>query len=136
MITLDLAGRKHYNKVRSKAKFTDKQYRTIRVLHEMKKVKLKDLSKELNISNSSLCIMLNKMVDEHYVAREHDERDRRDMYYYLTEKGERIFKDESSMRRDIMNQIFEEKLTEQEQDQFLEAVESLSEIFSKLAERS
>lgn len=102
----------------------------------MKKVKLKDLSKELNISNSSLCIMLNKLVDEFYVEREHDEKDRRDMYYYLTEKGERVFNEESEMRRKIMNQIFEEKLTEQEQDQFSEAVDSLSEIFSKLAARS
>ena len=57
-------------------------------------MELKNLSKELNVSTSSLCILLNKLVDQNYVYREEDRRDRRNTFYGITEIGEKIINDE------------------------------------------
>jgi len=132
MITLDRATRKHYNVFRAEANFTDKQFRTMMFLHKNGKVKLKEMSKRINLSNSSLCIMLNKMVEDGYAARELDEKDRRNMYYFLTEVGEETFSKEFAMRMNIMNGVFETRLTEEEKHKFLESIYNMKSVFEKL----
>lgn len=73
---------------------TEKQFFVLIKLQEYKKTELKNLSKELHVSTSSLCILLNKLVEKGYVYREEDSRDRRNTFYGITEKGEEIIDSE------------------------------------------
>lgn len=75
-------------------KFTTKQFFTLEQLKKYEKIELKNLSKELYVSTSSLCILLNKLVDYGYVFREEDPRDRRNTFYGLTESGLEALKEE------------------------------------------
>ena len=75
---------------------TERQFFVLLKIYNCKKMELKNLSKELNVSTSSLCILLNKLVDQNYVYREEDRRDRRNTFYGITEIGEKIINDEIS----------------------------------------
>ena len=60
---------------------TERQFFVLLKIYKYKKMELKNLSKELNVSTSSLCILLNKLVDQNYVYRKEDSRDRRNTYF-------------------------------------------------------
>lgn len=75
-------------------KFTSKQFFTLEQLKKYEKIELKNLSKDLYVSTSSLCILLNKLVDSGYVFREDDLKDRRNTFYGITESGKEILKEE------------------------------------------
>ena len=65
-------------------------------------MELKNLSKVLHVSTSSLCILLNKLVEQGYVYREEDKKDRRNTFYGITEKGREVLEIEKA---DILNLI-------------------------------
>lgn len=71
-------------------KFTTKQFFTLEQMKKYDKIELKNLSKDLYVSTSSLCILLNKLVDCEYVFREEDPKDRRNTFYGLTEMGREV----------------------------------------------
>lgn len=75
-------------------KLTSKQFFTLQQISKYEKIELKNLSKDLYVSTSSLCILLNKMVAAGYVFREEDPRDRRNTFYGITEDGRKVFKEE------------------------------------------
>ncbi|AJD30937.1 MULTISPECIES: MarR family winged helix-turn-helix transcriptional regulator [Clostridium] len=68
-------------------KLTEQQFITLFILNKNKKITLKKLSTYICVSTSSLCIMLTKMIKEGLVYREVDQRDRRNTFYSLTDKG-------------------------------------------------
>ncbi|MGO5092319.1 MarR family winged helix-turn-helix transcriptional regulator [Clostridium sp. LCP25S3_F10] len=68
-------------------KLTEQQFITLFILNKNKKITLKKLSTYICVSTSSLCIMLTRMMEKGLVYREIDERDRRNTFYSLTEKG-------------------------------------------------
>ncbi|EJP6474033.1 MarR family transcriptional regulator [Clostridium botulinum] len=68
-------------------KLTEQQFITLFILNKNKKITLKKLSTYICVSTSSLCIMLTRMMEKGLVYREVDERDRRNTFYSLTEKG-------------------------------------------------
>ena len=80
---------KSIDKERSKNNkvFTERQFFVMIKIYKYKKIELKNLSKELNVSTSSLCILLNKMVEQGYVYRKEDSRDRRNTFYGITDFG-------------------------------------------------
>lgn len=89
---------------------TDRQFVVLASVNRHKKIELKNLSKDLYVSTSSLCILLNKLVDHGYVYREEDSKDRRNTFYCITEKGNDIVKKEVekfitiiSLKLDILN---------------------------------
>ena len=93
-------------------KFTSKQFFTLEQLKKYDKIELKNLSKDLYVSTSSLCILLNKMVELGYVFREEDEKDRRNTFYGLTEEGKEVLKsEEDRIATSIANNMssFDEK---------------------------
>lgn len=83
-------------------KFTSKQFFTLEQLKKYEKIELKNLSKDLYVSTSSLCILLNKLVDLGYVFREDDPRDRRNTFYGITEKGKNVLIDEEERISSIL----------------------------------
>ncbi|EPY6468375.1 MarR family winged helix-turn-helix transcriptional regulator [Clostridium sporogenes] len=68
-------------------KLTEQQFITLFILNKNKKITLKKLSTYICVSTSSLCIMLTRMIKEGLVYREVDQRDRRNTFYSLTDKG-------------------------------------------------
>ena len=75
-------------------KLTSKQFFNLQQISKYEKIELKNLSKYLYVSTSSLCILLNKMVAAGYVFREEDPRDRRNTFYGITEDGKKVLKEE------------------------------------------
>lgn len=85
---------------------TERQFFVLLKIYNCKKMELKNLSKELNVSTSSLCILLNKLVEQNYVYREEDRRDRRNTFYGITEIGEKIINDEMKQISSILESKF------------------------------
>ena len=81
---------------------TERQFFAIKKMAEIDKMELKNLSKVLHVSTSSLCILLNKLVEQGYVYREEDKKDRRNTFYGITEKGRKVLEIEKA---DILNLI-------------------------------
>ena len=81
---------------------TERQFFAIKKMAEIDKMELKNLSKVLHVSTSSLCILLNKLVEQGYVYREEDKKDRRNTFYGITEKGREVLEIEKT---DILNLI-------------------------------
>ncbi|MCC0646846.1 MULTISPECIES: MarR family winged helix-turn-helix transcriptional regulator [Clostridioides] len=73
---------------------TERQFFALVSIRKHNKMELKNLSRDLHVSTSSLCILLNKLVEQEYVYREEDSRDRRNTFYGITESGEKTLDDE------------------------------------------
>lgn len=82
---------------------TKKQFFTLVEIQKREKIELKNLSKELYVSTSSLCILLNKLVELGYVYREEDSKDRRNTFYGITEEGEVVVNTEIEKFMQIVN---------------------------------
>lgn len=98
--------------------YTQQQFRTLLYLEEMGKCPLKLLSKQIQVSTSSLCIMLNKLVDEELVYREIDQGDRRNTFYGLTENGLNVLKDEKVLRTNKLSELIN-KVPEGDREELL-----------------
>lgn len=75
---------------------TERQFFALKKMNELEKMELKNLSKILHVSTSSLCILLNKLVEQGYVYREEDKKDRRNTFYGITESGREILEQEKA----------------------------------------
>ena len=98
----------------STLKLTEQQFVTLFILKKNEKITLKKLSTYICVSTSSLCIMLNRMMEEELVYREVDERDRRNTFYSLTEKGRDLIDKEiegktSNVEEKMMNLSLKQK---------------------------
>ena len=86
---------------------TERQFFAIKKMAEIDKMELKNLSKVLHVSTSSLCILLNKLVEQGYVYREEDKKDRRNTFYGITEKGSEVLEIEKADILKIINKKIE-----------------------------
>lgn len=94
---------------------TERQFFALVSIRKHKKIELKNLSKDLYVSTSSLCILLNKLVEQEYVYREEDSRDRRNTFYCITERGNEIVKAEIDKFLSIIGSKVE-KLNEEQKE--------------------
>lgn len=86
---------------------TERQFFALKKMAEIDKMELKNLSKVLHVSTSSLCILLNKLVEQGYVYREEDKKDRRNTFYGITEKGKEVLEREKADILKIINKKIE-----------------------------
>lgn len=110
---------------------TEKQFFVLITLNDCKKIELKNLSKELHVSTSSLCILLNKLVEKQYVYREEDSRDRRNTFYGITERGESIINSEIEKFVSIASNKVNE-LSKDEKDILTESLINVSNMVGKI----
>lgn len=82
---------------------TKKQFFALTEIQKHEQIELKNLSKVLYVSTSSLCILLNKLVEQDYVYRREDAKDRRNTFYGITEKGQDIINQEIEKFMDIIS---------------------------------
>ncbi|AUM93992.1 TPA: MarR family transcriptional regulator [Clostridium botulinum] len=130
MITMKKQTREYLN-LNFTLKLTEQQFVTLFILKKNKKITLKKLSTYICVSTSSLCIMLTRMMEEELVYREVDERDRRNTFYSLTEKGINLIDKEikgkvDNIEEKIMNLSLEQK------EKLYEAIKDIEEIIDIL----
>ncbi|EJO5346151.1 MarR family transcriptional regulator [Clostridium botulinum] len=128
MITMKKQSKLYLNE---SLKLTEQQFITLFILNQNKKITLKKLSTYINVSTSSLCIMLTRMMQEGLVYKEEDERDRRNIFYSITEKGTSVIDKET---KDKLCNI-EEKITNLslvEKEKLYEYIKGIREIIDML----
>ena len=89
------------------------------------------ISETLSIAPPNVTPLITKLLNEGYITRVPDERDRRVIWNQLTEEGERILLE----RRDSFRRLFEERLAflnEDETDRLIESLKTLTEIVVKM----
>ncbi len=90
-------------KFKKEKTLTERQFFALTNINKHNKIELKNLSKDLYVSTSSLCILLNKLVEKGYVYREENPQDRRNTFYGITEEGKLILKSEIEEVVEIIN---------------------------------
>jgi DNA-binding MarR family transcriptional regulator len=110
---------------------TDKQFHALIYMQNSGKIELKNLSKLMNVSTSSLCILLNKLVDNGYVYREEDKKDRRNTFYDITDNGVKTLEIEKANRFKILNNKID-KLSEDKKVKFYETLRNLKEMMDEI----
>ena len=110
---------------------TKKQFFTLVEIQKREKIELKNLSKELYVSTSSLCILLNKLVELGYVYREEDSRDRRNTFYGITEEGEVVVNNEIEKFKKIVNNKID-KLDSQRKKELKESLQKTIDIMKEI----
>lgn len=107
---------------------TERQFFALKKMAEIDKMELKNISKVLHVSTSSLCILLNKLVEREYVYREEDKKDRRNTFYGITQKGREVLERE---KEDILK-IINKKIELIDEDKIEELYRALDLVFDTL----
>ncbi|WP_250675952.1 MarR family winged helix-turn-helix transcriptional regulator [Paraclostridium ghonii] len=110
---------------------TKKQFFTLVEIQKREKIELKNLSKELYVSTSSLCILLNKLVELGYVYREEDSKDRRNTFYGITEEGKVVVNTEIDKFMKIINDKID-KLELQKKKELEESLQKTIDIMKEI----
>ncbi|WP_058484880.1 MarR family winged helix-turn-helix transcriptional regulator [Defluviitalea phaphyphila] len=110
---------------------SDRQFTILVFVHRLKMCTISDLQKELNVSNSSLSIVVSKLVKGGYLKRSYDieDKDRRKVYLSLTDKG----KDILIKFYNRLNTIFDDfynNLNENKKQDFKEGIKKLNNVFN------
>ncbi|KAJ49974.1 DNA-binding MarR family transcriptional regulator [Clostridium tetanomorphum] len=130
LIKLKKYMRAEVSKSRS-SNITEQQFRTLMNLKQSGKCTLKELSGRIHVSNSSLCIMLNKMVEEGIVQREIDDKDRRNTFYNLSNCGRKFLEKELDKKLLTMGDKIG-NLSEEEKEKFIVYLKGIEEIIEKI----
>ncbi|WP_177159735.1 MarR family winged helix-turn-helix transcriptional regulator [Anaerobranca gottschalkii] len=110
---------------------TETQFKTLIILKNNPNITLRSLSSELNVSNSSLSIMLNKLVEDGWVDRIYTKEDRRLTLFKLTPKGKNFVESLIGEKIEEFNKDLE-ILSEKEKEELKSSIKNLEKIFSKL----
>ncbi len=113
---------------------TMRQFSTLKYLENYGACNLKEFSKRLNVSSSSLCIMLRKLEEKGLIERKHSENDRRNIIYSLSSKGKNFLNEEKEIRLDSLKKKVE-KLDDAEIENFCYHLKSANEIIEKLIKK-
>lgn len=110
---------------------TEQQFRTLMHLKRLGKCTLKELSKNIHISNSSVCIMLNKLWDEGYIIRETDPKDRRNTFYSLSDIGNKFLDDEIEKKLTFLERKID-SLPEDKKEKLSNCLNELMQILNEM----
>lgn len=110
---------------------TEQQFRTLIVLSRLEKAMLKELSLEMIVSSSSLCIMLNRLFDQGLINRNIDAEDRRNTIYSLTPKGQEVLKSEIERKVEYMSKYID-RLDISDREKLIKCTEEIERILLKL----
>ncbi len=87
---------------------------------------ISDIARELGVSSAAVSQMLNRLVDQGYIVRREDPRDRRNKQLILTDKGRAALEESAAAQSRWLTEVAE-KLTEEEKANILEALNVLEE---------
>lgn len=110
---------------------TEKQFIALAAIRDCEKIELKNLSKILHVSTSSLCILLNKLVEHGYAYREEDIRDRRNTFYGITNEGNEVLSTDIENLLSIISKKVD-KLDEEDKNNLFTYMNGVNDIMRKL----
>ncbi|MCK9858574.1 MarR family transcriptional regulator [Paenibacillus sp. ATY16] len=100
------------SKAASKHNLTALQLLVLRVLHETPEIRMSELAEKLNVGNSTMSGIVDRMVKAGILERERTEADRRAMTMKLTEKGKELWRETDATRMNMMRPLL--SMTEQD----------------------
>lgn len=100
-------------------------------LKEAGKAKLKDIAAKTGYSPQNLCILYNGLEKDGLIAREVDSTDRRNTYYFLTDKGLQTLKKNKSKARDAIKELFG-RLSDNDLTELKKSLEKVNNIIEKV----
>lgn len=100
------------SKAASKHNLTALQLLVLRVLHETPEIRMSELAEKLNVGNSTMSGIVDRMVKADILERERTEADRRAMTIKLTEKGKELWRETNATRMNMMRPLL--SMTEQD----------------------
>lgn len=100
-------------------------------LKEAGKVKLKDIAAKTGYSPQNLCILYNGLEKDGLIAREVDSTDRRNTYYFLTDKGLQTLEKNKSKARDAIKELFG-RLSDNDLTELKKSLEKVNNIIEKV----
>lgn len=118
-------------KFKTEKTLTERQFFALSSIMKHKKIELKNLSKDLYVSTSSLCILLNKLVERGLVYREEDARDRRNTFYGITEEGLKIVNAEIEELIEVLNRKLD-VLSKDDLNKLSSSMDEIKHIMDKL----
>ena len=95
------------------------------------KAKLKDIAAKTGYSPQNLCILYNGLEKDGLIAREVDSTDRRNTYYFLTDKGLQTLEKNKSKARDAIKELFG-RLSDNGLTQLKKSLEKVNNIIEKV----
>ena len=100
-------------------------------LKEAGKAKLKDIAAKTGYSPQNLCILYNGLEKDGLIAREVDSTDRRNTYYFLTDKGLQTLEKNKSKARDAIKELFG-RLSDNDLPELKKSLEKVNNIIEKV----
>lgn len=100
-------------------------------LKEAGKTKLKDIAAKTGYSPQNLCILYNGLEKDGLIAREVDSTDRRNTYYFLTDKGLQTLEKNKSKARDAIKELFG-RLSDNDLTELKKSLEKVNNIIEKV----
>jgi DNA-binding MarR family transcriptional regulator len=100
-------------------------------LKETGKARLKDIAAKTGNSTQNLCMLYSGMEKEGLIARETDTFDRRNTYYCITKKGEKVLNDSKSKARGVIKDVFS-GLSDKEVRELKDNLEKVNNILEKV----
>ncbi len=115
----------------SRKGFTNSQCYTLLNIYQNKSLSMKELSENMNLDTSTMTRIVNNLVRDGYIKREHSKEDRRVVLVKLTGKGvqesEDLYQEVIDFYRQIIAEIPEGQVIE-----VVEAVKTLTSAFEKI----
>ncbi|WP_453990709.1 MarR family winged helix-turn-helix transcriptional regulator [Bacillus nitroreducens] len=108
---------------------TTKQSIVLHHVHQAKIITVNELAQLMNISASAVSQLLNKLESEHYIKREINPNNRREILISLGSKGVELYEESDKIDQKIMEKYYS-KLTEEEMVQFQTIVRKLHTIIT------
>ncbi len=100
-------------------------------LEEIGKAKLKDIAQRTGHSPQNLCMLYNNFEKEGLVHREVDRSNRRNTYYFLTDKGKKMVEEHKKSARKAMKDFFS-LLSDDELEEFKNSLEKTNKLMEKV----
>ena len=100
-------------------------------LREVGKARLKDFALQTGHSTQNLCSLYSGLEKEGLIGREVDLNDRRNTYYFITKRGEKILNENQRKARNVIKDIFL-KLSSDDLDELKKCLETTNSIIEKV----
>jgi DNA-binding MarR family transcriptional regulator len=113
-----------FNEIGKGDVFPQSHIKTIFYLHHKKSVSITDIAKCIDVSKSNMTPIIDKLIEEGFVERFNDPKDRRKINVQLTDKGENFIKE----KLDDLKCILANKISILENDE----LENLGELIKEM----
>lgn len=118
-------------KARDMALCTSAQFRTLSAIENGTSWRMSDLSEKLRVSNGSLTIMINKLMEDDLVDRGRSTKDRRVVTVELTPKGKKFLNHQRRLVREMMAEHID-TMSAEEQARFHNALTECTALLRKI----